>query len=67
MEMLFIVVAVIGIPLDWFLGKIGYPDVFKSKHDNLVVMAMARSFRCGVITLVLFIFMLLTIGLIWSN
>lgn len=58
--MLYILVALIGLPLDLLLKKLGYPDVLKGRGDNKPLSkAMNRGFRCGIITLVVLVLLIL--------
>lgn len=59
-EILFLIVAVIGCPLEWVLGQLGMERIFDGHGDGMGA-AFARSFRCGVVTLILLTAVVLTI------
>jgi hypothetical protein len=55
MNTVYIVIGLLGLPLDWLLKVTGYPDALKPQDGKKLEKAMARSFRCGLITLVVLV------------
>lgn len=52
MGVLFFIVVLLGMPLDWCLKRAGLRNSLSLRTDNPTTRAMTATFRCGVVTLV---------------